>query len=200
MSLLPVILYQVKQKEKRKSHREAAGFAVTPERLCTRRWQFSHRWSCHTEQPCHQVATRRFFPDRVKWDLWNVSTSSSYLVRLQSASCREVTHCCLASVCKWKKLTALRWQFYSLKKKNLAAVLTFNTTDILFLFPNEYCQIRCQFFHRCWSCLNHNAPPLGTNSLLLNQYQESRVVCAVIIGATSCNFITLVELNGVLGS
>lgn len=59
-----------------------------------------------------KIATYCFFPDRVKWDLWNVSTTSSYLVRLQSAPCREVTRYRLATVWKWKRLAALRWQFY----------------------------------------------------------------------------------------
>lgn len=105
------------------------------------RWQFSHWWSCHTEQPRHQTATHCFFPDRGKWDLWNVSTSSSYLVRLQSASCRQVTHYCLATVWEWEKLTALRWQFYSWKH-------TQHSGNVSALIWQTFCP-SCEHFSDC---------------------------------------------------
>lgn len=77
--LLPAVWSLIRAGEKRedggeekaiKQHRDS-----TPDREGTKRWQFSHWWSCHTEQARHQMPTYRSFSDRIKWELWNVSAS-----------------------------------------------------------------------------------------------------------------------------
>lgn len=69
----PVILIRgerewVWEGKKKKKHQEELRFTPTPEKVSTKRWQFPHWWSCHTEQLCHQIATHSLLSDREKWD------------------------------------------------------------------------------------------------------------------------------------